>query len=231
MKRRKVGNMLGLAVLSVVLERPMHPYEMAAVLKHRGKEADMPIKWGSLYTVVANLEKHGFVEAVESVKDGGRPERTVYGITEAGREEFEDWVRELVGTVEREPPRFQAGLSMLGVLGPDQSISLLRQRIEQLEDLVEERRATLEQLRPMMPRLFLVEVEYDLAMTRAEVDWTRAFLAELAGGTLPGIEAWRRFHETGELPEDLGKLVEQPLPGARVAEPPARGEAPDVTEK
>lgn len=209
MKRRKVGNMLGLAVLSVVLERPMHPYEMAAVLKHRGKEADMPIKWGSLYTVVANLEKHGFLEAVESVKDGGRPERTVYRISEAGREEFEDWVRELVGTVEREPPRFQAGLSMIGVLGPDQSISLLRQRIEQLEDHIEAQRAMLEQLRPMMPRLFLVEVEYDLAMTRAEVDWTRAFLADLTGGVLPGIEAWRRFHETGELPADLGELLEK----------------------
>jgi len=86
MKRRKVGNLLGLAVLSVVLERPMHPYEMAAVLKERGKDADLPIKWGSLYTVVANLEKHGFLAAVESVKDGGRPERTVYRITPAGRD-------------------------------------------------------------------------------------------------------------------------------------------------
>ncbi|WP_326956403.1 PadR family transcriptional regulator [Amycolatopsis sp. NBC_01286] len=209
MKRRKVGNLLGLAVLSVVLERPMHPYEMAAVLKYRGKEADLPIKWGSLYTVVANLQKHGFLEAVGSVKDGGRPERTVYRITKAGHEEFEDWVRELVGTVEREPPRFQSGLSMMGVLGPDQTISLLRQRIEQLEDHVEAQRASLEQLRPMMPRLFLVEVEYDLAMTLAEVEWTRAFLGELTSGAVPGIEAWRRYYETGELPADLGELVEK----------------------
>ena len=103
MKKRKVGNMLGLAVLSAVLDQPRHPYEMAAVLKERGKDADMPIKWGSLYTVVANLEKHGFLEAVESVKEGGRPERTVYRITAAGRAEAEDWVRELVGAVERNP--------------------------------------------------------------------------------------------------------------------------------
>ncbi|HEY2060929.1 MAG TPA: PadR family transcriptional regulator, partial [Amycolatopsis sp.] len=67
-KRRKVGNMLGLAVLSALLERPMHPYEMATVLRERGKDDDMKIKWGSLYTVVANLGKHGFVEAVESVR-------------------------------------------------------------------------------------------------------------------------------------------------------------------
>ncbi|MEU4251044.1 PadR family transcriptional regulator [Amycolatopsis sp. NPDC026612] len=209
MKRRKVGNMLGLAVLSAVLDRPRHPYEMAAVLKERGKDADMPIKWGSLYTVVANLEKHGFLEAVESRKDGGRPERTVYGITSAGREELEDWVRELVGTVEKEPPRFQAGLSMVGVLGPDQTIALLRQRIEQLTERIEAQRAMLEQLRPLLPRLFLVEVEYDLAMTEAEERWTHAFLGELTSGAVPGIDAWRRYHETGEIPDDVGELLEE----------------------
>jgi DNA-binding PadR family transcriptional regulator len=208
-KRRKVGNLLGLAVLSVVLDRPMHPYEMAAVLKERNKDADMPIKWGSLYTVVANLEKHGFVEAVGSVKEGGRPERTVYRLTPAGRAEFEDWVRELVGTVEREPPRFQAGLSMMGILGPDQTISLLRQRLGQLDERVEALRASLEQLRPVMPRLFLVEVEYDLAMTEAEARWARSFLGELTSGAVPGLDAWRRFYETGEFPGDLGELVEE----------------------
>ncbi|OXM71257.1 PadR family transcriptional regulator [Amycolatopsis vastitatis] len=209
MKRRKVGNLLGLAVLSVVLERPMHPYEMATVLKERGKDTDMPIKWGSLYTVVANLEKHGFVEAVEIVKDGGRPERTVYRITAAGREEFEDWVRELVGTVDPEPPRFKAGLSMIGVLGPDQAIGRLRERLALLDERAGNQRAGLEQLRPLMPRMFLIEVEYDLAMTEAEARWVRGFLDELTSGALPGIEAWRRWYETGEIPADLGELREE----------------------
>jgi DNA-binding PadR family transcriptional regulator len=209
MKRRKVGNLLGLAVLSVVLERPMHPYEMATVLKERGKDADMPIKWGSLYTVVANLEKHGFVEAVESLKDGGRPERTVYRITPAGREEFEDWVRELVGTVDPEPPRFKAGLSMIGILGPDQAIGRLRERLALLDERAGKQRAALDRLRPLMPRMFLIEVEYDIAMTEAEGRWVRGFLEELTTGALPGIDAWRRFHETGEFPDDLGEFVER----------------------
>lgn len=65
-RRRPVSNLLALAVLTVVVQRPMHPYEMASVLRSRGKDQDMPIKWGSLYTVVRNLEKHGLLEAVES---------------------------------------------------------------------------------------------------------------------------------------------------------------------
>ncbi|MEV6827684.1 PadR family transcriptional regulator [Amycolatopsis sp. NPDC051102] len=209
MKRRKVGNMLGLAVLSAVMDRPRHPYEMAAVLKERGKEADVPIKWGSLYTVVANLEKHGFLEAVESVKDGGRPERTVYRITPAGRAEYEDWVRELVGTVEPEPPRFRSGLSMIGILGPDQAIGRLRERLEQLGERAAKQRAVLDQLRPLMPRMFMIEIEYDIAMTEAEARWVRGFLDELTSGTMPGLDAWRRWYETGELPDDLGALVEE----------------------
>ena len=209
MKRRKVGNMLALALLSALVERPMHPYEMATVLKERGKDADMKIKWGTLYSVVAGLAKHGFIEVVESVQEGGRPERTIYRLTPSGREEFEDWVRELVGTVEREPPPFQAGLSMMTVLGPDQSLELLRRRLAQLEQRVDAQRAGLEMWHQKLPRLFLLETEYELTLAQAEATWLRGLLEDLTGGAIPGIEEWRHWFETGELPADLGELVEE----------------------
>ncbi|MCQ0015408.1 PadR family transcriptional regulator [Actinomadura madurae] len=127
-KRRKVSNLLGLAVLSTLMTRPMYPYEVASSLRARGKDDDMAIKWGSLYRVVQNLEKYGFVEAVHSERQGARPERTVYRITEAGRAELVDWVRELVGETQREESRFKAGLSVLSVLSPDEAVELLRTR-------------------------------------------------------------------------------------------------------
>src|ERR1700716_614475 len=123
----------------------MHPYEMASLLRTRGKERDMKIKWGSLYTVVQNLEKHGLVEATESVRQGGRPERTIYRLTDAGREELEDWVRELVSTPEPEQRRFEAGLSVLGILPPDEAMSLLRQRLGLLEEAIAGQRVMLAQ--------------------------------------------------------------------------------------
>ena len=107
--KRKIANTLALAVLGLLQERPMHPYEMASVLRERGKDQDMPIKWGSLYTVVANLEKHGLVAATGSVRQGGRPERTVYAITDAGRAELTDWVRELLADPERRSALAAAG--------------------------------------------------------------------------------------------------------------------------
>ncbi len=69
-EKRKVANLLALAVLATVVQRPMHRYEMASVMRARGKDRDMNIKWGSLYTVVANLEKNGLLRA-----DRGHPAR------------------------------------------------------------------------------------------------------------------------------------------------------------
>jgi len=209
MKRRRVGSMLALAVLAVVLERPVHPYEMASVLRSRGKDRDMPIKWGSLYTVVGNLEKHALIEVVGNERSGGRPERTVYRITDAGREELTDWVRELIGTPEREQPRFEAGLSVLGVLSPAEAIALLRTRREALQSQVDGQRAALAGTAEDVPRIFLVEDEYDLAIRTAELTWLDGLLAELAGGTLPGLDLWQSWHDTGEVPGELSELAER----------------------
>ncbi|GAA1014109.1 PadR family transcriptional regulator [Acrocarpospora pleiomorpha] len=209
-KRRKVSNLLALAVLSALVQRPMHPYEIATALRGWGKDQDMEIKWGSLYTVVRNMDKHGLIEAVESVREGRRPERTVYRITDEGRAELVDWARELVSTPVREHPRFRAGLSVLAALHPDEATSLLRRRLDLLEDHITALREELAQyLRENIPRLFLVESEYDLAIQEAEATWIRSLLAELTSGAYPGLDAWRAYHETGEIPAELTELAER----------------------
>jgi DNA-binding PadR family transcriptional regulator len=208
-RRRKVNNLLALAVLGLATERPMHPYEMATLLRERGKDQTIKINWGSLYTVVGNLEKHGLLVATETVREGRRPERTVYAATEAGRDELRDWLRELLGAPEKEYPRFAAALSLVAALPPDEVAELLSQRLRGLEAWIAEAAATLATHAQQIPRLFLVEAEYELAMLRAEADWTRSLRQEIAGGTLPGVAAWRRFHETGELPAEVLALIEQ----------------------
>lgn len=211
-KRRRVNNLLALAVLSVVVERPMHPYEMASLLRARGKEQDMRIKWGSLYTVVQNLERHGLLEQVENTRQGSRPERTIYRLTDAGRAEMEDWVRELIATPEPETNRFEAGLSVLGVVPPDDVIVLLQQRLAILDRNLVEQRAALAEHSKEIPRLFLVEVEYDLAVRQAEADWVRGLVEEMTSGTLPGLADWRAWHATGQMPAEVAELAERGRP-------------------
>ncbi len=204
---RKITNLLALAVLATVVERPMHPYEMASLMRARGKEADMEIKWGSLYRVVENLVKHGFIEAVQSERQGGRPERTVYRITDAGRTELVDWTRELVAVPDRRPGPFTAGLSVLGVLTPDDVADQLGRRADRLAAEIAAAERAMAGYAAEIPRLFLVEGEYELAIRRAELAWVRSFRAEITDGTLPGLADWRTYHQTGELPPDIAELA------------------------
>lgn len=206
-QRRKVDNLMALAVLSTVVQRPMHRYEMASFLRERGKDKDMDIKWGSLYTVVANLAKHGFLEEIGSTRQGARPERVVYRITDAGRQELIDWTRELLSTAHREHPRFAAGLSVMLVLAPDEIIALLRDRLVELSEAISAERDALENAG--VPRIFLVEGEYAVAMLDAESQWVAGLLSELESGRFPGLTDWREFHATGQMSAELAELAER----------------------
>ncbi|MCX5338097.1 MULTISPECIES: PadR family transcriptional regulator [unclassified Streptomyces] len=195
MRRRKLRNPLALAVLATLWQKPMHPYEIAQTLRRQGKDSSTKINYGSLYTVVQNLEKHGFVEVTDVERQGNRPERTVYGITAAGRQEATEWMSDLVAFPAKEYPIFETALSLLGVLHPDDVVSLLEERLEALEVRIASGRGALEKLYETLPRLFLVENEYQLHMIEAEAAWVRGFLDEIRKGELPGIEEWKAFHE------------------------------------
>jgi DNA-binding PadR family transcriptional regulator len=182
---------------------------MASKLREYGKDQAIKINWGSLYTVVQNLEKHGFIEAVEVAREGRQPERTTYRITEAGRAELKDWLRELLSEPEREYTRFEAALGECGILSPDELIGLLRQRLQTLEEATAAHQEMLDAMEAQLPRLFLIESEYQLASRRAETEWVRGLLTELTDGTFPGLEAWRRYHETGEFPAEFVPSLNQ----------------------
>src|SRR5215831_7664198 len=111
-RRRSISNPLALAVLACLHERPMHPYEMAATMRERGKEHSIKLNYGSLYTVVDNLTKHGLIEAIEARREGRCPERTVYQLADAGRAELDDWMSELLALPVKEYPQFEAALSL-----------------------------------------------------------------------------------------------------------------------
>ena len=207
-QKRRVANLLALAVLATVVQRPMHRYEMASVMRVRGKDRDMDIKWGSLYTVVQNLEKNGFVEPTGITRQGARPERTVYQITDAGRRELVEWTRELIADPQPEHTRFVAGLSVLAALAPQDAIDVLRQRLRRLTESITAQRAAFAAAAEV-PRLFLVEDEYRIAMTEAEAGWTRSLLDELSAGTFPHLNAWQAWHETGQIPAEFTELAKQ----------------------
>ncbi|KRE21780.1 PadR family transcriptional regulator [Agromyces sp. Soil535] len=195
MSKRPVSNPLALAVLSCLWERPMYPYEMTTTLRERGKEDSIRLNFGSLYAVIKSLEKHGLIEEARVEREGNRPERIVYAITEAGRVESQEWMRELIGTPVKEYPAFETGLSLLPLLPPDEAIALLGQRVERLDAELAERAEIAERTARMgLPELFLLEFHYRVAMITAERDHVVALLGRLESGAVVELGAWADLH-------------------------------------
>jgi DNA-binding PadR family transcriptional regulator len=192
------SNPLALAVLALLFERPMHPYEMGVILKQRHKEESIKLRYGSLYTVIEVLLRRAFIAARETGRDGRRPERTVYEITPAGRDELRAWMADLIADPVKEYPQFEAALCLLPVLPPDEALALLRLRLDRIGQNAAALTAQVESISDQnLPPLFLVETEYRLALMKAEQHFVAELIGRIESGWGP-LELWRGFHEDRE---------------------------------
>jgi DNA-binding PadR family transcriptional regulator len=174
----------------------MHPYEMATTMRERGKDQSIKLNYGSLYTVVEALQQHRLIVAQETERAGRRPERTVYRLTDAGRMELIDWLSELISTPIKEYTWFEAGLSLIPALPPEDAAALLTQRCNRLEMEISQERSLLELATQRgVARLHLIEGEYLLAIHEAELAWTRQFADAIKSGTLEGMTEWVNYSD------------------------------------
>jgi DNA-binding PadR family transcriptional regulator len=231
--KTRIANPLALAALALVFERPMHPYEMAAILKQRHKHESIKLRYGSLYAVIDLLTARGLIEPVETSRGGRRPERTTYTLTSAGRECLRDWMHELLAEPAKEFPQFEAGLCLLPVLAPDETVTLLRDRAIRLTETIAQMKlqhATIAgQKMPDMdgpeaqlpspllgrkfPAIFLVENEYRLALLSAELDFVNDLVRRITEEGWGPVELWRDMQAKCE--NDFRERAGQPDHAAR----------------
>ena len=195
MSPRNRTNPLALAILACLHERPMHPYEVAQTLRSRAKHESIRLNFGSLYSVVEVLAGRGLIEPQETVREGKRPERTVYAITPLGVRELTDWLSELVSTPVKEYLQFEAALSLLPGLPPEEVLDLLRLRAHALEVRLKQSEATHALAHEQgLPRLFMLESEYGDALLRAEIDFVHTLITDLENNKLEGLDEWRGWY-------------------------------------
>lgn len=194
MSKRAIANPLALAVLACLWEKPMYPYEMTTTMRERGKEDSIRLNFGSLYAVIKSLEKHGFIEVAQTEREGNRPERVVYQITESGRREATEWLSDLIETPVKEYPAIETGLSLFPMLPPATAADLLERRLKRLDADIAERRALGEASGPALPELFMIEFRYRQAVLDAERAFVADLLARLRAGTVGGYEWWEQLH-------------------------------------
>ena len=213
---RTVTNLLGLAVLSYLTERPMHPYELNRLLKDRDAARTFRVSYGALYGVVRQLADAGLIQASGTGRRGRLPKHTVYELTDAGRAEMRAWLAELLSQPRHEYPAFAAALSLVAVLPPGEVTGLLRTRLARVAsataEIREQRDATVANgVHPV----FLVEDDYRIALAEAEASFITSFLGKIEDPENGWSGPWQAHHASHQ-------------PGGP-AKPPAQPDNPTIT--
>jgi DNA-binding PadR family transcriptional regulator len=194
---------LGLIVLWMLYEKPLHAYGMQKLLEAEGKGRVVNVRSrASLYQAIERLVRLGLAEVAETVRVAGYPDRIVYAITDAGREVAREWLRAMLRDTGEEFPEFIAAVSLLFALEPDDAREQLEQRERRLAAELTDTEAAIVAAPPGLPRLFLLEEEYRKAVLEAQLAWLRGVIDDLRERRLDWSEEWLR--EIGEafLPED-----------------------------
>jgi len=184
---------LGLVVLWLLYQQPMHVYRMQKLIEAQGKDRVVNVRArASLYQTLERLVRLGLVEVSETVRQDGYPDRVVYAITEPGREAALEWLREMLRTTDGEYPEFIAAVSILFGLPPEDAREQLELRADRLAAELSDTERELSGAPPGLPRLFLLEEEYRKAVLEAQLAWVRGVIEDLREGRLDWSERWLR---------------------------------------
>ncbi|MGN9787843.1 PadR family transcriptional regulator [Nonomuraea sp. ZG12] len=177
-------DLVGLTVLAMLSVRASHPYELHRFIidTHKDYVTGLP---RSLYHAVDRLAGDELIAPAKTDREGRRPERTVYEITDEGRRELATRLRRLLQEPEPDRRTLVAAISLIGALPPEAAIKALRLRVAALTGAIgglDAQMATMAE--NGLPRLLMLELECDRALFAAEQDWVRGVLDRIESGEL-----------------------------------------------
>lgn len=209
---------LAMAVLSMLVPGPLHPYGIQRLIKHWGKDRVVNVgQRANLYKTIKRLHEAGLIAVRQTERDQQYPERTVYELTGEGRRQVTVWLAGMLATVRNEFPQFPAALSFAMLLSPGQVLAGLEQRAAVLREELDKIGQDLENLSGTLPRVTLLDDEYRRAVTAAELAWIDGLLGDLRTGAL----TWDQEQLASAAMEDLGVLAPD-LPPEYLPEPAGR---------
>ena len=171
---------LAVSALALLIERPMHPYEMFQLLLERHVDRFVKVRAGSLYHTVERLRVDELVEVTGTDRGGNRPERTTYAITAAGRTAMTARIRELISQPVREYPHLPLALSEAHNVPATEAVTDLRQHVAALDDDIAALGSVLTGYRESgLEETYLLGADYLLTMTVAQRDWLSDLIARI----------------------------------------------------
>ena len=161
-----------IAILGYLSESDHHGYELKKKIENQMKGwAD--VKFGSIYYALGKLTDEKLVAEVRSEKEAGKPARTIYRITPTGRRELHARLVDILANPKRIYLPYDIGVFFSKHLDHDQFLSLLGNRLDELNELNKELLGLRRFLRnnEKTPEVAEILVSHGLMHLNAERKW------------------------------------------------------------
>lgn len=156
---------------------PMHGHllRLEAERKYVSFWTDIPV--GAVYGAMKRLATEGLLRAAGREKEGNRPTRQVYEITEAGRHALAELRRAGLSEIWFKYDPFDLALTRGDAAELEALPALLRDRLARMKALLEEHRGRIERALPYIG----VAQEWALRHTERRLEAEVAYLTDLVG--------------------------------------------------
>jgi DNA-binding PadR family transcriptional regulator len=179
-------------ILGMLMEEAMHPYRMQKLIRVRKKDSVVNVRQrASVHQTLARLLHLGLVEIQEKIRTEHHPDRTLYAITASGRETAINWLRTMLTNVGTEYPEFPAAVSVIALLKPRDARKQFELRAERIRKKLSDLETEMKDA-SKVPRLFLLEGEYQTAMLKTELRWLETVIGDFKSGALGWNLRWLR---------------------------------------
>lgn len=159
------------------------------------------IAFGSIYHALKRMTQEGLVRPEVTERNGNRPSRTVFGITDPGREEFLRLLREAWTTPAMSPELMRTCLLFMQELPLDEVKDHLEYRAGVLIQNIEHVTQRVDQVSARgAPWTVDYILSYDIGQWQTALRWTEGLLEDIRSGKVTWTHAGPEAHISREPP-------------------------------
>ena len=155
-------------LLGIIAETPINPYEITKLMDYISVGNWLSLAPSSIYAAIKSLQDKGYITG-KNIKEGNMPEKTVYGITEAGQEQLITAIEGFLENLDWDYAQFNIAAILICHIAKDRALEILNGKVKKLNAKKDALQEKLKELEVTEPMTGLHAIKHMIYLTDADI--------------------------------------------------------------